>query len=117
MAAPNIVSVATLTGKVVAQTLATTSAVALLVTTSDKVNRIVSLYAANIHATSTCTISVSVSKATVVALANTISVPAQSSLVAITKDEPIYLEEAAGLLVQTNQSSGMSVVCSYEEIS
>jgi hypothetical protein len=54
---------------------------------------------------------------TSIALANTITVPADSTLVIIGKDSPIYLEENRSLTAQATASDDIAIVCSYEDIS
>jgi len=119
MAAPNIVNVVTITGKAGAVSLTTTAATIALVNTaaSGKVFKVNSLFAANVHASSAASISISLSGSSITLIASAISVPANSTLVVITKEEPIYLEEAIGILAQANIANGIVVTTSYEEIS
>ena len=119
MAAPNIVNVATITGKAVAVPLTSSASTVALTNAaaSGKVFKVNSLFAANIHASSAATIKISYSGSSINIMANNISVPANSTLVVITKEEPIYLEEATGLLAQSDIANGITVTTSYEEIS
>ena len=133
MAAPNIVNVATITG-------VTTFHAGIAVTTggkgaqgvttvvsnaaaSGKVLKINSLSAAGIGATTGVTLQYfndvnHIAAASTVSIAMTVSVPIFSSLVIISKDNSVYLEEntSLGIFCQPNTGS-IDVVCSYEEIS
>ena len=133
MAAPNIVNVATITG-------VTTFHAGIAVTTggkgtagittvvsnaasSGKVLKINSLTAAAIGSTTGVTLQYfdhvnHASAGSTVSLGTTISVPKFSTLVFISKDNSIYLEEntSLGIFAQPNTGT-IDVVCSYEEIS
>ena len=133
MAAPNIVNVATITG-------VTTFHAGIAVTTggkgtagvttvvsnaasSGKVLKINSLTAAAIGSTTGVTLQYfdhvnHASAGSTVSLGTTISVPKFSTLVFVSKDNSIYLEEntSLGIFCQPNTGS-IDVVCSYEEIS
>jgi hypothetical protein len=50
-------------------------------------------------------------------IVSTISVPADASLVVISKDTSIYLEEDKSIGATASVASDLKVVCSYEEIS
>ena len=133
MAAPNIVNVATITGVTTfhAGIAATTGGKgALGVTTvvsnaasSGKVLKINSLTAAAIGSTTGVTLQYfdhvnHASAGSTVSLGTIISVPKFSTLVFISKDNSIYLEEntSLGIFAQPNTGT-IDVVCSYEEIS
>lgn len=119
MANPNIVNVTTIQGKVVGAAV-TTSAVALVTnaSSSGKILKINSLSVANISS-SAATINVDVYKnqTTAYRLAYTITVPANATLVIISKDTSIYLEENDSLRVTASANTALEAVCSYEEIS
>ena len=133
MAAPNIVNVATITGITTfhAGIAATTGGRgALGITTvvsnaasSGKVLKINSLVAAGIADTTGVTLQYfndvnHVSASSTVSIAMTVSVPTYSTLVLISKENSVYLEEntSLGIFAQPNAGS-IDVVCSYEEIS
>ena len=133
MAAPNIVNVATITGVTTFHAgiaVTTGGKGALGVTTvvsnaasSGKVLKINSLTAAAIGSTTGVTLQYfdhanHTSAGSTVSLGTTISVPKFSTLVFISKDNSIYLEEntSLGIFAQPNTGS-IDVVCSYEEIS
>ena len=133
MAAPNIVNVTTITG-------VTTFHAGIAVTTggrgdlgittvvsnaaaSGKVLKINSLVAAGIADTTGVTLQYfndvnHVSASSTVSIAMTVSVPTFSTLVLISKENSVYLEEntSLGIFAQPNTGS-IDVVCSYEEIS
>ena len=133
MAAPNIVNVATITGVTTFHAgiaVTTGGKGALGVTTvvsnaaaSGKVLKINSLTASGIGKTTGVTLNCynhvnHASAGSTVSLGTTISVPNFSTLVIISKDNSIYLEEntCLGIFAQPNTGS-IDVVCSYEEIS
>jgi len=133
MAAPNIVNVATITGVTTFHAgiaVTTGGKGALGITTvvsnaasSGKVLKINSLTAAAIGSTTGVTLQYfdhvnHASAGSTVSLGTTISVPKFSTLVFISKDNSIYLEEntSLGIFAQPNTGT-IDVVCSYEEIS
>ena len=133
MAAPNIVNVATITGVTTFHAgiaVTTGGKGALGVTTvvsnaasSGKVLKINSLSAAAIGSTTGVTLQYfnhvnHASAGSTVSIGMTISVPNFSSLIVISKENSIYLEEntSLGIFAQPNTGT-IDVVCSYEEIS
>lgn len=120
MANPNIVNVTTIQGKI-AGAAVTTTATALVSNSasSNKILKINSLTIANIDGTNAATVNVDVFKnqATPFRLAQVISVPAGATLVIVSKDTSIYLEENDSLRVTASANSRLEAVCSYEEIS
>ena len=129
----NIVNVATITGVTTFHAgiaVTTGGKGALGVTTvvsnaasSGKVLKINSLSAASIGSTTGVTLQYfdhvnHTSAGSTVSLGTTISVPKFSTLVFISKDNSIYLEEntSLGIFAQPNTGT-IDVVCSYEEIS
>lgn len=119
MAAPNIVGVTTITGKTAV--LAVTNSATAIVTNSaasGKVFKINSLVVANVDGTNSATITVDVFRSAVAyRLAFTITVPADATLVVISKDTAIYLEEGDSLRCTASANGDLEAVCSYEEIS
>ena len=133
MAAPNIVNVTTITGVTtfhagIAVTTGGRGTVGITTvvsngTGSGKVLKINSLTASGIAATTGVTLQYfnninHASAGSTVSIAMTVSVPTFSTLVLISKDNSIYLEEntCLGIFAQPNTGS-IDVVCSYEEIS
>lgn len=123
-AAPNIVNVATITGKTVSVALASTNATLVLnnVAASGTVFKVNSLYAANVDGTNACDVTVSVYSqddlgGTAYQIASTVSVPADSTLVVIDKESQIYLEEDKSIGVTAGAANDLVITASYEEIS
>lgn len=131
MAAPNIVNVATITGKTTFLTPSGTSAVVLLTNaaSSGKVFKINSLIAANIDGTNAVDVTVAYytdgavaqgsapSGGTAYAIVSTVSVPADASLIVVDKSTQLYIEEDNCLTVTISSASDVNFVVSYEEIS
>jgi hypothetical protein len=121
MAAPNIVNVSTITAKSVGQAI-TTSATTIVTNpaASGKVFKINSLIIANINGTASADVTARVYKAAVTTnynLAFTIAVPNDATLVLISKDTSIYLEEGDYIDLLASASSYLHGIVSYEEIS
>ena len=117
MAAPNIVNVATITGKT-AVLAVTTSATAIVTNSaaSGKVFKVNALYVSNVDGTSVADINVDIFRSsTAYHVAKTVSVPADATLDIISKS--IYLEEGDSLRLTASANSDLEAVCSYEEIS
>jgi hypothetical protein len=119
MAAPNIVNVTTIIGKTAVQAV-TTSATAIVSNSaaSGKVFKINSLIVSNVDGTNAADITVDVFRSsTAYELASTITVPADATLIVISKETAIYLEEGDSLRCTASANSDLEAVCSYEEIS
>tara|TARA_B100000085_G_C18130922_1_gene345255 strand:+ start:22 stop:375 length:354 start_codon:yes stop_codon:yes gene_type:complete len=117
MAAPNIVNVATITGKTAVQAVGT-SAAAIVTNSgsSNKVFKVNALYVSNIDGANNAEITVDLYRSsTAYHIAKTVSVPADSTLDILSK--AIYLEEGDALRLTANAASDLEAVCSYEEIS
>lgn len=124
MAAPNIVNVATITGKTVVVDLTSTSATSVVsnASSSGKVFKINSLIVANVDGTANADITINLYSAaalggTATQICSTVAVPADSSLVVIDKTSGIYLEEDKSIGATAGSSNDLKVICSYEEIS
>jgi hypothetical protein len=124
MAAPNIVGVTTIVGITTFVNLSTTNATTIVSNpaSSDKVFKINTIIVSNIDGSSTANITVKIHNAsagagTSVALANTIDVVADSTLVVLDKASSFYLEEDRSITATASAANDLSVVCSYEEIS
>jgi hypothetical protein len=124
MAAPNIVNVSAIYGKVVTADLTSTSAISVLsnAASSGKVFKVDSLVVANIDTVNAVNVTVNHYSAaalggTATPIASTISIPANSSLIVIDKTTMIYLEENMSIGATAGTSSKLKVVCSYEDIS
>jgi hypothetical protein len=124
MAAPNIVNVATITGKTAVVDLTSTSATSVVsnAASSGKVIKINSLIVANVDGTSNADITINLYSAaalggTATQICSTVAVPADSSLVVIDKSSGIYLEEDKSIGATAGSANDLKVICSYEEIS
>lgn len=124
MAAPNIVNVSAIYGKVVTADLTSTSAISVLsnASSSGKVFKVDSLVVANIDTVNAVNITINHYSAaalggTATPIASTISIPANASLIVIDKTTMIYLEENMSIGAIAGTSSKLKVVCSYEDIS
>lgn len=119
MANPNIVNVTTIQGKV-AGAAVTTSATALVSNSSGsgKILKLNALSIANVSGSNaTITVDVYKGQSTAYRLAYTITVPTAATLVILSKDTSVYLEENDSLRVTASANSALEAVCSYEEIS
>ena len=120
MTAPNIVNVTSIIGKTVYDSDVATSDATLVDTVpTDKILKINTIIAANIDGSAAATISVWValgSGAAAFYLAKTVTVPADSSLVIISKDTSFYLEEGLRIRALASTAGDISLMCSYEEI-
>jgi len=120
MANPNIVNIAGLYGKVTGQAV-TTSATAIVTNSSGsgKVLKVTSLIISNVNGTASADITADVYKnqTTSYRIAFTIAVPNDATLVLVSKDTAIYLEENDSIRLTASSGSYLEAVCSYEEIS
>tara|TARA_B100000035_G_scaffold314021_1_gene329159 strand:- start:905 stop:1273 length:369 start_codon:yes stop_codon:yes gene_type:complete len=119
MAAPNIVNVTSIYGKTMGAILSTTVTSDILTCPSDKVLKINSIIVSNIDGSSPadCTVYFfDSSDSNRYSLATTVSVPADSTLVLLGKDAPIYLEEGDQLEGGASAASDLAIVISYEEL-
>ena len=117
MTAPNIVNVATITGKTAVQAVGT-SATAIVTNSasSGKVLKVNALYVSNVDGTNNAEITVDLYRSsTAYHVAKTVVVPADATLDVLAK--AIYLEEGDALRLTANVASDLEAVCSFEEIS
>lgn len=124
MAAPNIVNVASVIGKTAYATPSNTTANVLLANaaSSGKVFKINQIVAANVDGTNAIDCTVAINSAsngggTSYAIASTVSVPADASLIVVDKSTAIYLEEDKSIVVTSGTASKITYTVSYEEIS
>jgi len=125
MAAPNIVSVALINANANTQLLSTTSEIGLLSNpaSSGKVYKVNTILVAN-RETNANAVNVTVNlysgaaiTGTGIYLTNLISVPGFSTLVISDKSTSFYLEENKSIGVKSGTANGLTVMCSWEEIS
>ena len=124
MAAPNVVNVATITGKTATVALSATCATTLVsnAASSGKVFKINMIQVANVDGTNACDVTVDMHSAasgggTAYSLVATVSVGADSSLVALDKNTAIYLEEDRSITATAGTANDLEVIVSYGEIS
>ena len=123
MANPNIVAVATINGNVKAAAILTTiGEIVSNAASSGKIFKINSLYVANIDGTASVDITVNhYSQAalggTAIAVASTVAVAADSTLVVVTKDSAIYLLENQSMGILASAAGDAVFTCSWDEIS
>ena len=121
MAAPNLVSVGTITAKSVQAALTTTLTTEILANaaSSGKVFKVNNILVANIDGTNSADASVFITKSggSPVAIASTIAVPADAALVVIDKNPSIYLEEGDNIEAGASADSDLVITINYEELS
>lgn len=124
MANPNIYNVTAMYGNTSATSLSTTNATQLVsnASGSNKVFKINTIIVANIDGTSAADITINLYSAaalggTATAIASTISVPADSTLIVTDKTTSFYLLEDKSLGATAGTASDLVVTCSWEEIS
>jgi hypothetical protein len=84
--------------------------------------KINTLIVSNVDPTASCDITISLYSAaalggTATQIASTISIPADTSLIVISRETPVYLEEDRSIGATASIANDLKVVCSYEEIS
>lgn len=128
MAAPNIASLTTITGKTTYLTPAGTTAVVLLpnAASSNNVLKINQIVAANTNGTNAVDATVSIytngavaqgsapSGGTAFPIASTVSVPADASLIVVDKTTGLYLEEGTSIIVTSGTAGQITYSISYE---
>ena len=123
MAAPNIVGVATITGITTYLSLSDTSETVLVTNaaSSNYVYKINTIQVANDDGSSSADITVAINDAAAgagsnYALASTVAVAADSSLVVTDKASSFYLEEDRSIVVTASAGNDLDVMCSYDKI-
>lgn len=119
MAAPNIVNVTSINGKLAVQAVAT-SATAIVTnnTSSGQVYKVNILTIANVDATYAASITVDVYRAsTAYRICSNISIPVNSAFTPIDKSTIYYLEEGDSLRLTASAGNRLEATCSYEVIS
>ncbi len=123
MANPNIVAVSNIYGKTAydADISQTPTAIVNNAASSGKIFKINSLIISNIDGTNAADFNAQLrtSSGGVISgyFAKTIAVPADSTLVVISKDTSVYLEEDQSIWIYASVAGDLSAICSYEEIS
>ena len=124
MANPNIVNVTSILGDNSSVSLTTTSATSIVsnAASSGKVLKINTLIVSNVDGTNACDVTINKYSAaalggTAFAIASTVSVPADASLIVVDKTTSIYLKENESIGATAGTASDLIVTCSWEEIS
>lgn len=120
MANPNIVNVSQIYGKTTVSSSVTTTAQGVVTNSagSNQIFKVNSLVVSNKDAANTVFTTVTFFRSsTDFNLAYRINIPPGSSLVVISKDSSIYLEEGDGIRIFAGQALALDYVCSYEIIS
>jgi hypothetical protein len=119
MAAPNLKSPTTITGKTARYAVGSGLATAISGVPSGSVYKINSIFCANVaNPDAAVDISVSIYDGTTDRyLARTIAVPADATQIISSKDTYFYLEEGDSIRAVANTASGVQLVIGYEEIS
>jgi hypothetical protein len=118
MAAPNVVNVSTITGRTDVQSVGTTAtAITTNSAASNFVYKINSLVVSNIDGVNDADVTVDLFRSSVAyRIASTITVPADATLVVISKDIGLYLEEGDSLRLTASAAGDLQAICSYEVI-
>lgn len=124
MAAPNLLTAATITGKTTYLTPANTTANVLLANaaSSGKVFKVEMIIAANVDGAATYAATVAINSAaagsgTSYPIASTIDIPNDASIIISDKSTSFYLEEDKSIVVTSSTASKITYTVSYEEIS
>jgi hypothetical protein len=124
MAAPNIVNVTSIIGKTATTNLTSTSAFSVVsnAASSGLVLKINTLIVSNVDVAASADITINYYTAaalggTAFQIASTITIPADTSLIVISKETPVYLEEDRSIGATASVANDLKVICSYEEIS
>ena len=118
MAAPNVVNVTSIYGKTTGSPLGTNSG-DILTCPTDKLLKINSIIVSNVDGSSSADVNVlfyNADNTTGYHLAKTVSVPADSTLIVLGKDAPIYLEEGDKIQALASAAGDLEIIISYEEL-
>tara|TARA_Y100001938_G_C7909264_1_gene338762 strand:+ start:161 stop:529 length:369 start_codon:yes stop_codon:yes gene_type:complete len=119
MAAPNILSATSIYGKTTGAALDTSTTTSLLAngSGSNKLLKINSIIVANVDGSSSADVTISWYNGSADRhLAKTVAVPADTTLVVLGKNTPIYLEENHSIRGGASANSDLEVVISYDEL-
>lgn len=118
MTNPNIYSAVTILGKTDVQYVGTSaSAITTNPAGSNKVLKINTLLVSNADGSSDVDVNVNLARGTnSYIVAKTVTVPADSSLVVLGRETPVYLNEGDSLTLSASAASSAHAVSSYEEL-
>jgi hypothetical protein len=119
MAAPNLRDPDTVTGKTAGYAVTTSLATTLSnAADSGKVLKVNTVRAANIDGTAAFDVDLTFFRSSTDRhLARTIPVPADATVILVSKDESIYLEEGDALRARASAADAIELTISYEDIS
>lgn len=121
MAAPNIVNTTSIYGRTDVMSVGTAAlSITSNAASSGKVYKVNTLIVSNVDGTNNVDASVSLYRESLTAsyhIAKTVTVPADSSIVVIGRDNPMYLAEGDSIRVSASVAGDAEAVCSYEELS
>ena len=116
MAEPNVVAVTSILGKTDVLSV-TTTATAITTCAAEKLYKINSLVVANIDGANPADITVDLFRSSVAyKIVSTVTIPADSTLVVISKDMGVYLQEGDALRCAASANDALQAFCSYEII-
>ena len=118
MAAPNIVNVSSILGKTVfANVTNVASNILVNSANSNTVLKINSLIIPNVDGANNSNITITINRSgTDFKVAHNVSVPSAATLVVVSKDTSVYMEEGDYMRVTAGANNHLHAVCSYEEI-
>ena len=118
MAAPNLKSPTTITGKTARYAVTTSLANALANSAaSGKVLKVNSIFCANVDGTNAADISISIYNGTTdFYIAKTVTVPADATQIISSQQTYFYLEEGDSIRALASATSDLELVIGYEEI-
>lgn len=123
MSNPNIVNVTTIYGNNSLTALSTTSATSIInnAASSGKVYKVNSIVVANVDGSAACDVTINIYSqddlgGTAYAIASTISVPADASLIVTDKSTSFYLKEDQSVGAIAGTANDLVVTASWEEI-
>ena len=120
MAAPNILAATSIYGKSVGATLTTTDTTDILTCGSGKDLKVKTIIVSNVDGSNNASATVYFYDSSATdryALASTINVPADASLVVLGDNSILYLEEGDQIEAGSSGSNDLDIVISYEELS
>ena len=122
MANPNLVSPTTINGLTAGVDLSSTSETAVLTNaaSSGKGYRVTSLFVTNVDGTNNAAITLkwynAASGGTGYAIASTLTVPADATVVVITREQNLWLPENSRLTATASAADDLEIVVSYEDV-
>ena len=119
MANPNILNATSIYGKTIGAALSTTVTTDILTCAANKLLKINSIIVSNVDGSNNADVTIQFydsSATTRYKIANTVTVPADSTLVILSKDSPIFLEESDQIEGGASAVSDLEIIISYEEL-